>query len=260
MMPVGDIVELIRARGINVIYGQKSFIRLIADHFGAHNIPPPKLELLIPGAEKVSESDRRFFGEVFRPTRYCEFYGTTETNLIGAKYDDDYEIDYKAVFFSLRDAVSDGGVTSGSIIVSSLVNEAQPILNVEIGDRVSVRNYDELYLLRATINKIDGRENDYLRLPNGDKISGATFYATLEYFPFMRQFRIVQESLDSCTILLRVTEPSEENRGKVDRAVGDLLRGKIRYNVKYVDDIPIDPNGKTKILSSRIACRADEWP
>jgi hypothetical protein len=76
----------------------------------------------------------------------------------------------------------------------------------------------------------------------------------------MRQFRIVQESLDSCTILLRVTEPSEENRGKVDRAVGDLLRGKIRYNVKYVDDIPIDPNGKTKILSSRIACRADEWP
>ena len=66
-MPIAEIVELVQSARIDVIYGQKSFIRLIAEYFVAHDIPAPKLELLIPGAERVSDSDRRFFHDVFRP-------------------------------------------------------------------------------------------------------------------------------------------------------------------------------------------------
>lgn len=251
-MPIKEIVELIQKSKINAVYGQKSFIRLIAEYFSTHGIPAPKLALLIPGAEKVSESDRRFFFDTFHPARYCEFYGATETYLIAARHDVDYQPDYKAVFFSLAAITPCGDLTSGSILVTSLLNEAQPVLTVELGDRILVRNYDKLCEMGTTIVEVEGRDNDYLVLPNGDKISGATFYATLEYFPFMRQFKIVQESADNCTVLLKITDPNEENRMQVEGALMCLLEGKIRYKIKYVDDIPIDPNGKTKILSSKI--------
>lgn len=251
-MPIQEIVELIQRTEINVIYGQKSFIRLIADYFSTHGIPAPKLELLIPGAEKVSASDRKFFFDTFHPTRYCEFYGATETYLIATRLQNNYQPDYKAVFFSLVDTKLFDDLTSGSILVTSLINEAQPVLKIELGDRILARNYDKLYELGTTIVEVEGRNNDYLVLPNGDRISGATFYATLEYFPFMRQFKIVQESVDDCTVFLKISESSEENRTQVEGILMRLFEGKIRYKIKYVEDIPMDPNGKTRILTSNI--------
>ena len=251
-MPVKEIVELIQRSRINVIYGQKSFIRLIADYFLTHGLPPPRLKLLIPGAEKVSESDRRFLMDTFRPARYCEFYGATEAYLIAARKTSDYQPDYKAVFFSLSEIVSCDNLTSGSLLVTSLINEAQPVLKLDLGDCILVRNYEKLYELGASIVEIEGRNNDYLLLPNGDRISGATFYATLEYFPFMKQFRIIQDSVNECTVLLRVTEVNEENRKQIDDVLTRLLKGKIEYRVEYVDEIPMDKNGKTKVLISKI--------
>ena len=153
---------------------------------------------------------------------------------------------------SLSDVASRGPLSSGSVLVTSLVNEAQPVLKIELGDRLLVRDYDKLQNLEMTIVEIEGRNNDYLRLSNGERISGATFYATLEYFPFMQQFKIVQDDADACTVLLRVKEADDGNRAQVERVLRELLEGRIRYEIKYVDEIPMDPNGKTKILCSAI--------
>lgn len=251
-MPLSEIAALIQRSRINVIYGQKSFIRLLADYLLAHGIPAPKLKLLIPGAEKVSEADRKFLQDTFRPDRYTEFYGATETYLIASKSAGDYQPDYKAVFFSLADTTPSDDLISGSILVTSLINEAQPVLKMELGDRVLVRNYGSLHELGASIVRIEGRNNDYLVLPNGEQISGATFYASLEYFPFMRQFKIIQESVDNCTVLLKLKDACADSRRQVEDVLHRLLGGKIQYHTVYVDEIPIDPNGKTKILSSKV--------
>lgn len=251
-MPIKDIVEVIRCNRINVIYGQKSFIRLIADYYMQHGIEPPRLELLIPGAERIEHYDREYLGRVFQPRRFSEFYGATEPYLIAARHGDDYRVDYRAVFFSLAAPEEEAGLTRGNILVTSLVNEVQPILKLELDDRLSVRNYSRLHELGATIAKVEGRSNDYLHLPDGGKISGATFYASLEYFPFMHQFRIEQDSPNECRVMLRLAENSEENRAAVEAALKKLLDGRIHYAIEYVDAIPVDPNGKTKILISRV--------
>ncbi len=84
-MPIETIVDVIRRERINVIYGQKSFMRLIADHYVQHGIEPPKLEILIPGAERVEHYDREYLCQVFNPRRFSEFYGATEPYLIARK-------------------------------------------------------------------------------------------------------------------------------------------------------------------------------
>jgi phenylacetate-coenzyme A ligase PaaK-like adenylate-forming protein len=251
-MQIESVVDIIRRKRINVIYGQKSFIRLVGEHFASHGIDPPRLAVLNVGAEHVDAYDRAYLQKLFKPARFSEFYGATEPYLIAARFGKDYEVDYGAVFFSLDDAEESCGLTKGEVLVTSLINQAQPILKLELGDRVAVRHYHQLCNLGATIAKVEGRSNDFLHLPDGGRISGATFYASLEYFPFMRQFKIVQDGEDQCRIMLSLAAQSAENRARVEEVLAHLLGGRIQYRIEYVEHIPIEPNGKHKILSSNV--------
>ena len=97
-----------------------------------------------------------------------------------------------------------------------------------------------------------GRDNDYLILNDGTRISGGTFYAALEYFQYMRQFRIIQKEFGHCDILVSLLNSQEKNKNEIKNTIDKILLNKISYKIKFVDKIPIDPNGKTKILVSKI--------
>ena len=132
----------------------------------------------------------------------------------------------------------------------------QPILMVGLGDVVTVKNYEGLLDLKTSIVSIDGRDNDYLVLENGEKVTGMTFLAVLDNPLLIVQFRIVQDCFGSCRILLRLREETEANKREVKRLLESLLAGKISYEIEYVDDIPIDPREKAKVVVSKIAKRS----
>ena len=68
----------------------------------------------------------------------------------------------------------------------------------------------------------------------------------------VRQFRIVQPDVDHCRVLIAVAERRNEYRREIEAAVGKILGNRIHYDVELVDRIPMDPNGKTKILISGV--------
>jgi len=256
LTPLETIADLMETEGVNAIYGQKSHIMLLAEHLQRAGWDR-RLEFLMVGAERVTPTCRAFLQEVFRPRHYGEHYGSTETGIIATRRDGDYQVNYHSVFFRLVDEVThDDGITTGSIAVTSLSLEAQPILMYKLGDAVSVRSYDRLLDLEASVVEIEGRDNDYLHLPDGEKISGAAFYTSLEYFPFMRRFRIVQERLDHCNIYVQLLKRTPEHEHQVEAALNELMRGRIGYTLHYVDQIPPDANGKTKILISQLGSGA----
>lgn len=252
LTPVEEIAAIIDREKINAMYGQKSYLRLIANYYHDRLIPGPKLQLIIPGAELLSSGDRRLFEEVFRPTRFREFYGASETYFIAAKHEGDFEPDYKAVFFSLVDPKPHNNLVKGSIAATSLINEAQPILGLELGDLVVVRNYESLDKLGASIVELEGRNNDFLVLSNGDQLSCARFCGALDVFPFVREFKIIQDNLTEFTLLLKIEQVSPSECLNLERSVIAATEGKITCIFKYVDNIPLDPNGKAKILSSQV--------
>ncbi len=252
LMKLDDVLDFIDRNKINVMYGQKSFMLLLAERYVETGRTPPKLACLVPAAERIDKASRHILCHTFHPKYYAEIYGSTEAGITASMHGGDYEVNYRSNFFCLTNPVSAGDLTRGSIAVTSLYQHAQPFLMLELGDEVCVRHYDKLLDLKATIASIDGRDNDFLHLENGERISGATFYGALEYFPFMRQFRILQDEIGSCRVLLRLTEDTTENRNEVEQVLASILAEKIRYEVEYVDAIPIDPNGKTKILISNV--------
>jgi len=253
MMDPEHIIDIIDGKKINAIYGQKSMIMLIAKQYNKKGRKPPRLSFLMPGAERITIADREILNRTFRPMRYGEYYGSSETGIIATKGDGDYQINFHSTFFCLTDPVTSGNLTRGTIVAASQDLKAQPILMVGLGDIVTVRNYKGLLDLKTSIVSIDGRDNDYLLLENGEKLTAMAFLAVLDNPLFILQFRIIQERIGFCRVLLRLREETEENKKEVESLLGSVLVGKLRYEIEYVNDIPMDPNGKTKILISKIS-------
>jgi phenylacetate-CoA ligase len=253
MMDPEHIMHIIDEKKINAIYGQKSMIVLMAKQYDKTGRKPPHLSFLMPGAERISRADREILCRIFVPRHYGEYYGSSETGIIATKVDGDYKVNFHSTFFCLTDPETLGNLTQGTITVTSQDLEAQPILMVGLGDIVTVRNFEGLLELNTSIVSIDGRDNDYLVLENGEKLTGMVFLAVLDNPLFILQFRIIQDCIGSCRILLRLREETEANKREVEHLLESVLGGKIRYEIEYVDDIPIDPNEKTKVLVSKIA-------
>jgi phenylacetate-coenzyme A ligase PaaK-like adenylate-forming protein len=75
---------------------------------------------ILPGGERVSPQTRKLLCEVFRPRRYGELYGSTETALIALrKGEGDYQVNYRSVFFALSDPRTEAGITTGEIAVTT---------------------------------------------------------------------------------------------------------------------------------------------
>ncbi len=252
LMDIDEIIELIRNKKINAIYGQKSFMRLIAEQYEKRLLQPPKLEFLMLTAERVDSYTRNYLKRVFKPDNYGEIYGATETSIIAVNYGEYYDVNYNSIFFCLDNPTDVGSQTQGSICLTSLSSEVQPILMLKVGDYVTVENYDNLLDFQASIISINGRDNDYLILDDGTRISGGTFYAALEYFQYMRQFRIIQNEVGHCEILVSLLDSQDKNLNEIRNTIDKILLNKISYKINFVDNIPMDPNGKTKILVSNI--------
>lgn len=253
VMDPDQIIDLVDEKKINAIYGQKSMIMLMAKQYSKESRNPPHLSFLMPGAERINMADREMLNRTFTPMRYGEYYGSSETGIIATKGDSDYYVNFHSTFFSLTDPVTSGDLTRGTIAISSQDLVAQPILKVELGDAVTVRNYEGLLDLKTSIVSIDGRDNDYLVLENGEKLTAMALLAVLDNPLFILQFRIIQDRVGFCRVLLVLRKQNEENKREVESLLESVLAGKIRYEIEYVDDIPMDPNGKTKILISRVA-------
>ena len=154
-------------------------MRKIAERAAETGWEVAPMAVILPGGEMVSPQTRKLLCEVFRPRRYGELYGSTETALIALrKGEGDYQVNYRSVFFAPSDPRTEAGITTGeSIAVTSLHSAAAPILMMELGDVVSCRNYDQLLSLGASISAIAGRADEYALGRDGEKVYAVTFYS-----------------------------------------------------------------------------------
>ena len=172
------IFDRIAASGVNVLTGRAGMMRKIAERAAETGREVAPMAVILPGGEMVSPQTRKLLCEVFRPRRYGELYGSTETALIALrKGEGDYQVNYRSVFFALSDPRTEAGITTGEIAVTSLHSAAAPILMMELGDVVSCRNYDQLLSLGASISAIAGRADEYALGRDGEKVYAVTFYS-----------------------------------------------------------------------------------
>ena len=140
--------------------------------------------------------------------------------------------------------------------VTDLSNRAMPLIRYQIGD-VVVGSERTCRCGRGLpmLERIEGREADYVLTPSGSLISGISL---TENFALLitgaAQVQIVQESLS----LIRIRLVPDESFGDVShRQIADLVEetfgSAVRYEVELVDAIPQEPSGKYCFCISKVA-------
>ena len=145
----------------------------------------------------------------------------------------------------------------GEIVVTHLATSDFPFIRYRTGDIGSLSNETcscgrGLPLLK----EIQGRSTDFVIAADGTVLHGLALIYILRDQPGVREFKVVQETLDLTRVYI-VTEPPFQ-AGSLDRIVSGLkqrLGSGVSVEVQQVASIPAEKSGKFRYIVSHVAQR-----
>jgi phenylacetate-CoA ligase len=178
-------------------------------------------------------------------------YGCEEVSLIASECEEHHGLHVNAdSVYTTVDA------TTGHLLVTDLTNRAMPLIRYRIGD-VVVPSQRVCRCGRGLplIERVEGREADYVLTPAGRLISGISLTENFALLiPGTAQLQIVQESLAELRIRLVPDEEfGPESRRKIGELVEEMFGDSVEYAVEIVDSIPQEPSGKYRFCISKVA-------
>lgn len=145
----------------------------------------------------------------------------------------------------------------GRIVVTPLFNYAMPLLRYELGDTGElIDGRCDCGIGLPLAQPAYGRDVDYFRLPDGEEITPYDLTCAIENVPGMLRYQIVQRAPDA--VELRVVpgkEFDDTSREGIRHALRPVLAG-VEPDVRLVEALESEPNGKFRVVKSEIAGRA----
>lgn len=216
----------------------------------------PALKLCMATSEVCTAQDRAILQQGFGVPVVNE-YGASEAGLIAFEHPDGSwrlceELLYIEFVDEQNNPVCPG--ESGRILVTALFNRAFPLIRYEIGD---IGTWDELPDGKRALRTLQGRTNDFVRLPSGKTAPGLTMYyvarSLLEGADFIKEFIIVQTAPD--TFQFRIA--AKRTLGEVEKnlllqKLHEYLEPGLNLEIKEVDHIERPGSGKIKHFYSEL--------
>jgi len=145
--------------------------------------------------------------------------------------------------------------SDGPTLITDLANRAMPLIRYQVGDvAVGSKRICRCGRGLPMLERIEGREADYVLTPTGNLISGISL---TENFALLitgaAQVQIVQESLRRIVVRL-VPDDSfgPASRGQIADLVHETFGSNVDYDVELVDAIPQEASGKYRFCISKV--------
>ena len=190
-------------------------------------------------------------------------YGCAEGLLMACKKDlEYYYIMSPHVNIEILDdngsEVEDGDL--GHVVVTCLTNYAMPIIRYKLGDmaiKLPLKSYPkESEHQYPLLQKIIGRSTDYVESKDGVKLFVTTFVAIVEFYPEIKQFKIIQEDIEILTFQYLLDDVYKTDilisLKKIEEEICLLTQNKFKINFQEVNIISPSSSGKPKIIESKI--------
>lgn len=148
---------------------------------------------------------------------------------------------------------------SGEIVVTHLATSDFPFIRYRTGD---VGVLDDapcacgrgLPLLKA----IEGRSTDFVVAQDGTMMHGLALIYVIRDLPGVRQFKIVQETLDSTRILLATDRHfNEANMAVIQAGIQQRLGPGVQVHIERVTEVPKEKSGKYRYVVSHVPSSPD---
>ncbi len=144
-----------------------------------------------------------------------------------------------------------------NLISTSFVNYATPFIRYVTDDIVEMKDKTHEQcscgMWHRKVKKIIGRTQDYLIAKNDEKISVAAINTHSDAFDNVMQFRYVQKTKGQAIIeIIKGEHYTETDEAKIINEATFRTKGKITFEIKYVDDIPLTQSGKKTFIVNMI--------
>lgn len=251
--PVEKMVEMYLKVRPTVIYGNKTHLVQIALYCDLYKIELPKPRLCISFAETMDERSRAVIEKCFGAESLMQIYGAIEFSIMAYDIRGEDYCNWSHTTNYLEVLDEDGKDTDfGKSIITDLFIRSFPMIRYNLGDILDTDTRDGLQI----INKIHGRQDDMIVFADGKRLPWHIFSLILERCKKIKQFRVIQEDYDRIRILVAVED--DANKTEIENTILSDLHEEVRkegmeYILDFVDHIPPDPNGKIRLLISKVA-------
>ncbi len=251
--PVENQVEMYLKAKPSVVYGNKTYLVQLALYCNQNKIELPKPYLCVSFAEEMDGPSRSVLEKCFGADCLMEIYGALEVSIIAwqIKGEDYFNICHTTDILEVLDENGQDTNFGGSLLTDLFIRSF-PMIRYNLGDMLDTGIINGL----PVINKIRGRQDDKIIFADGESVLWPMFAIILERRRHeLKQFRVIQEDYDLIRIV--VAKEAEADKSIVENAIINDLRNEVRnegmeYIVDFVDRIPPDPNGKIRLLISKV--------
>jgi phenylacetate-CoA ligase len=213
---------------------------------------------IVVGAEKLHPFQRTLIEKVFRAPVF-ESYGSREVMLIGSECDrhEGLHLTSEVVLVEILD--DDGTPTlpgeEGNVVITDLHNFGMPFIRYANGDR-ALAGWGTCSCGRGLplLRRVVGRRLDVLHTPDGRRLPGEFFPHLLKDFPEVQRFQVIQDRADSVELRVVLKDGWKANhRDVVQQEASKLLGPQVCLKIAAVDEIPLTPAGKLRVVVNRTA-------
>jgi len=256
--PPEKLADMLMDYHPDVVYGARSTIELVALELERRAAKPDFVKLLMVGGDTIYESTRQLCREQYG-IELTEMYGSVEMGVMAYQLPGQkgMHLAEDLTYFEFLDG--DGNAAApgekARIVVTDLTGKLMPFIRYDHGDQGIYREEEgptgsrKLYLERVV-----GREDDYLLLPDGTKRTFDEFYEAMLGYQQIRQFRVVQKKVNFFQLYV-AADPQylESIRDALTARLQQSFARGLDFEIVRVDRLEADPNGKIRMFISEVA-------
>jgi phenylacetate-CoA ligase len=254
--PIPDQARWLMREDPDYLISVASNVQELARHCGRQGLRPPRLR------------EVRSYGEALHPDARAEIraawgvpvvdmYSCREAGYLALQcpQHEHYHVQAEGIYLELLDGQDKPAApgTLGRVVITVLHNFAMPLIRYDIGDYAEAGEPCDCGRKLPVIRRIVGRVRNMLTLPDGSLRHPRFGEAQFGSIAPVRQFQVVQKSLEDIEVALVVARPLTAGEEMVLRAL--IVKNlKHPFNVSFVyrDGIPRSAGGKYEDFRSDV--------
>jgi phenylacetate-CoA ligase len=244
--PISHGLDEIRRFRPHAIYAFPSYLAELLEYCERQQEALPRLGTIFTSSEVLSAGLRQRLMNAFLAD-VCDVYGNTEFKEVAWQCRSKrYHVNFESTWVETVDETEDG---FGTVLLTTLVNRAMPLIRYRVGDRVRIGAGEcDCGRNGPWLDAVSGREVDMLILADGRRLSPYLLTSIIELDPAVRRYQIVQLSPSELTIRYLTAPGNEINEPQLRRSIAELLGEAQQIHFDHVADLPRTERGKQKVF------------
>lgn len=241
------------------LFGYASSLFVLATRALELNIQGIGFKACVSWGDKLFPHYRKAIQEAFGCTT-LDTYGCTEGAMIAAQCPfGSYHLSLNQCFVEILDKggrpVPRGEM--GRVVVTRLDNFAMPLIRYDLGDLAILEPEDgfdcECGRSSPRLRMVVGRNTDIVSTRSGKQLIVHFFTGIFEHFPEIRQFSVIQRTLDEIEVeYIKGPGWSDQLPKKIEKIIHGHLNEPFPVRWRNVAEIPPTASGKPQIVRSLV--------